>query len=715
MIAKRRLLLAFLPLGLLGLLPPGCGADDEKLTDANGGGGAGLSPPTGTGGFDPGDGGPQGQGANCGAGASTSSGSGASSGCNKAGSGGSSGSGGTSAGGTSAGGGDAGGEPEPPMCADELKRCPHEFTLAAGSESMVELRGSFAPGAWTMGVPMTKKGSTWSVTVDVPWKVDVQYKFYVDGKTWLVDPANPKKVADGSGGENSVLTGLTCGFWSCDVPAGTFDWRDAVLYFVFVDRFVDGDPSNNGAPVAGVQPAANYQGGDWKGVLSKIQDGYFTDLGINALWLTVPLDNPDEAGIGVDKNQYSAYHGYWPSDLDKPEARFGTMAELKAVVDAAHAKNIKVILDYAMNHVHKSSPVYAQHKDWFWPLDYNGKNCVCGEGCSWDDAYEARRCWFRDYLPDFDFTKQAARDFSVGNAVQWAKDTGIDGFRLDAVKHIEESWVTDLRARVKAEIEPTTKGHFYMVGETFTGDRDTIKHYVDPVTKLDGQFDFPLRMKLAETMLMRKGTLGDLDAFLGSNDAFYGSGVMSTFIGNHDIPRSIHLAEDTPLWSDPWTDGKDKSWSGQPGLPGGLSAFQRLANAFSLLMTTKGVPLVYYGDEIGMPGAGDPDNRRMMQWSGYSDGQKLLYAHIKKLTAIRAAHPALRKGTRAPLGATADTIAYTMTYQADTVTVVINRSDGDKSVSGVPSGALTDLLTGAAVSGPTVNVPARSAVVLVAK
>lgn len=701
---RRSPLFAFLALATALALHGGCGSDGGALTDANSAG----QPPTGAGGaFDPGQGGPS----NCGAGASTgaSTGAGASTGSGACGSGASS-----SGGSPPDGGMDAQDEPKPPMCAEAQRKCAHDFSLTAGAETSVEVRGDFAPGAWVKGVTMTKQGGAWRASVPVPWSTPVHYKFFVDGKTWVEDPANPMKEADGNGGFNSLLAPLTCDAFTCEVPAGTFDWRDAVLYFVFIDRFVNGDPSNDGAPVPGVMGPANYQGGDYKGLLGKIEESYFEGLGVNTLWLTVPMDNPDEPGLGTDGKQYSAYHGYWPSGLDKTESRFGSMAELKGVVDAAHKHGLKVLIDYAMNHVHKASPVYAQHPDWFWPVTYNGKSCVCGEGCSWDDAYEARRCWFRDYLPDFDFTKADARKFSIDNALFWAKELGLDGFRLDAVKHIEDVWVTELRTRLSAEIEPTTKEHFYLVGETFTGDRGLIRNYVDPFAKLDGQFDFPLRMQLAETLLMRKGSLQALDGFLSTNDAFYGAGIMSTFVGNHDIPRPIHFAEDTPMWGDPWADGKDRAWQNTPPLTSGTSAFERLAVAFTFLFTTKGVPLVYYGDEIGLPGAGDPDNRRMMTWTGYSPGQNSLLAHVKKLGQIRKDHVALRRGTRASLGATADTIAYELNGDGDRVIVALNRSDGDKQVSGIPSGSWTDLLSGATVSGGTVTVPARAALVLAA-
>jgi len=690
----------------LGAVAVACATNEEprKKYPASGGaagtGGFGATDGGNVGGCDPGAGASGGQGASSGQGAS--GGQGASSGNPCGGAAGASGSGGTGGGG-------------PPQCDDSLKRCLREFSYPVGSETSVELRGDFATDGWTNGVPLSKQGASWAVSIEVPWNVPVQYKFLVDGTNWTTDPVNPKKVPDGVGGENSLLDGVTCGDWTCVPPVtGTFDWRDAVLYFVFVDRFLDGDSTNNGTSISGVEPAASYQGGDWAGVRKKIQDGYFTDLGVNVLWLSAPMNNPNQAGAGTDGHQYSAYHGYWPENLDKTEEHFGTLAELTALVTEAHAAGIRVILDYAMNHVHVSSPVYQQNPGWFWPVDYNGKKCVCGEGCAWEGP-EGKRCWFRDYLPDFDFTKSDARNFSVGNAIQWIKDTGIDGFRLDAVKHIEDAWVTDLRSKVTSEIEATSGEHFYMVGETFTGDRDAIKYYVNPTTMLDGQFDFPLRAKIVASLLIRSAPLTDLATFLDSNDNYYGSGVMSTFVGNHDVPRSIHFAEDSPLWNNEWADGKDKAWSGLPSVPGGTNAFDRLANAYTLIFTLRGVPLLYYGDEIGMPGGGDPDNRRMMQWGSLSAGQQKLLGHVKKLTAIRDAHPALRRGTRTTLTATNDTLAYKMQYNADTAYVLINRGDSAQSVGNLPSGSFTDELGGSSVTGPSVSVPARSSMVLVAK
>lgn len=607
--------------------------------------------------------------------------------------------------------GDGDGDEGPSECDDSQKRCDHDFTLPDMGYQSVEVIGDFAPNGWSVGEPMSLVDGTWRATVGVPWDTPVEYKFRLDGGAgYIADPNNPNQVDDGFGGFNSVLDGMTCEEWDCEPGhIGEFDWRDSIIYFVFVDRFYNGDPNNDGP--LGLEAAADWQGGDWAGVAEKIEEGYFNDLGVNTLWLTVPLNNTQDSGSGTDGHQYSAYHGYWPQYLDEPEEHFGTLAELQTLVDLAHEHELKIIFDYAMNHVHASSPTYQQNPDWFWPNDNgNGGDCVCGGGCGWDGA-DGRRCWFTPYLPDFNFQNPAARDFSVGNAMQWIADTGADGFRLDAVKHIEDQWLLDLRARVSTEVERMTGEHFYMVGETFTGDRDLIAYYVNP-GMLDGQFDFPLRMQLVNKLIMRQGTMSELAGFMDSNDSYYGAGIMSTFIGNHDIPRVIHLAEDVPVWDSEWTDGKDLAWSNIP-LPNNLAPFERMALGFTLILTTPGAPLIYYGDEVGMAGAGDPDNRRFMQWDGYSEGQAFLLDRVMTLNAIRAEHAPLRRGDRTTLFADDDTFVYELAFGDERVYVALNRADANRPAGGLPSGDFQDLLTGQVIAGPNLDMPARTSMVMI--
>ncbi len=625
--------------------------------------------------------------------------------------------------------GDNYGSGNPPstfVCPDELKRCAQDFTYPFSGESSVELRGDYrGPDSWLNGDPMTHQGAVWRATVNVPLNKAIQYKFFVNNSTWVFDPKQPTSV-DQNNNTNNLLSPVTCNPAICELPPqtppGVYDWRDAVVYFVFVDRFLDGDSSNNGSVPSGVQFPAQYQGGDWKGVTTKINAGYFSDLGANVLWLTVPVKNADSfagKGVGGDSHLYSSYHGYWPYDTAQPEPRFGSLQELKDLVTAAHNKSLRVIFDYAMVHVQKDSPIYQNNPGWFWPNSYNGGDCICGQNCSWDAQFD--RCWFTDYLPHWNYTVSAARDFSVNAALQWVKDTGVDGFRLDAIKHVDVSWLTQLRSQIQTQIIANQKPQqrFYMVGETYDFfNRDFIKSFVDPKTKLDGQFDFPLRRMIIESVLLKAQGMDALASFMDTNDYYYGgNAIMSTFIGNHDLPRVVHLAQEPPLWGGQGDDGKNLAWQSQPGLPGDQKAFDKLANAFAVLLVNHGAPLIYYGDEYGMAGAGDPDNRRMMQWSGYSPGQQYVHDRIKALTTIRAAHPALRRGQRTTLVSNADLWLFVTKTPVpqDEVFVAINRGDSDKSVSVLPNVTLTELVTNQTITGPTVTVPARQTRVWIKK
>ena len=599
---------------------------------------------------------------------------------------------------------DAGVDAPAPVCAQPVPTCSTTIRYSGGGTA-VSLRGDFAPDGWTVGVPMTRVGGAWEATIPARDQQVIVYKLVVDG-TWMADPGNARTTPDGFGGMNSVVR------VDCDHCPGrpALDWRDAMIYFVMVDRFADCVPANDMPP--GLEPPADYRGGDFVGLRQQIDSGYFDRLGVNTLWLTSPIDNADGRGRGSDGHDYSGYHGYWPRDLEQVEGRFGTEAELEAAIDAAHAHGLQVIVDYAMNHVHTESPVYAAHRDWFWPNDNGrGGDCVCGAGCSWDDPTDRKKCWFTSYLPDFNFTNGDARRWSVANAIAWAQRLGADGYRLDAVKHIETSWLTDLRGRLDGEVE--WDQHFYLVGETYTGDRDLIKSYVAR-SMLDGQFDFPLRAQILATVLRRQGSMLDLGNWMAGNDTFYGPGaVMSTFIGNHDVPRSIHIAEDTPLFGD-WDDGKGRAWVNQPGLPGSARPFERMGVAFALLFTSPGVPMIYYGDEVGLPGAGDPDNRRMMPWSNYTAEQTGLRDRVSRLAQIRRAHPALRRGTRTVLGGSADVLTYRMDGEGERITVVLNRSDQSQATAGLPAGDYDDLMSGQVVHAPG-QIPARTAFVLTAR
>ena len=530
------------------------------------------------------------------------------------------------------GSGSGGGNPEPPMCPEEYKACPQEFTFPDHGETSVELRGDFAAGAWVMGVPMMKSNGKWRATVNIPFNATVTFKFFVNGTTWTTDDTQPT-MKDQTGNTNNVKTFGTCDPFVCEapvVPPDVFDWRDAVIYFPMVDRFQDGDGLNPCRVTdARVADLANFKGGDWKGITQKITDGYFESLGVNTIWLSVPMENaigPDE---GVNQNAgkwFTGYHAYWPKEMDPktPYHCFGTANDLKTLVTTAHAHAIKVIVDYAMVHVHVTSALYAQHKDWFWTIGGNPYTTCSGNLWDvfsenngvvyWDASKEGNKCWFTPMLAHWNYASADARKFAVDTAIAWIKEYDLDGLRLDAIKHVHMDWLTDLRARIKSDILPAKKQgeRFYLLGETYDGDPRRLKVHVDPATKLDGQFDFALKPAVVDAMLTRTGSMVTLEQAVRTSETYYGANVvMSTFVGNHDQARSIAAA------------GGENS-----------AGYERLANAFAVLLTVKGAPSILYGDEIGMPGGEDPDNRRMMIFSGLSADQIAMKILVERFGTV---------------------------------------------------------------------------------
>jgi serine/threonine protein kinase/glycosidase len=495
-------------------------------------------------------------------------------------------------------------------------------------------------------------------------------------------------------------------------------WPDASIYFIVVDRFMNGDRSNDAPFGPPVDPEVDYMGGDWAGVRQKIEEGYFNDLGINTLLLSAPMDNPSGQGPRHEEERRgSPFHGYWPEKIDEAEEHFGSIEELRAVVEAAHKSGLKVLFDYPMNHVHINSPIYVDHKGWFWPyeqtIDGVLKECRCGFGCSYESLSERRRCWVAPYLPDWNYTVKEARDFSISSAIQWIHKTGADGYRLNSLQHVEDEWILELRARVNAEVE--RDGYFYLLGETFSKKQDVIKRYVDPGRMVDGQLDFALRAKIIATVLRGSEEMVELSDFLEENEGRYGSGLMSPFLGNQDFPRAIHYAEDGPSHDDEWGGGRKDGQRDRSSLPEGAAPFERLANAFTILFTLSGAPLIYYGDEIGMAGGGDPDNRRMMGFdeAAYTDAQRSLRDHVKKIARIRSRWAALRRGACKPLSASGNTIAYAKAYGREAVYVLVNRADSKNMVGGLPNGAYVDLLTEERVEGVSAELLPRSSRILV--
>ncbi len=487
---------------------------------------------------------------------------------------------------------------------------------------------------------------------------------------------------------NGPATPLIVPIWLDLVP---WQWQDAAIYFTFTDRFANGNPANDDpANCAATDSLTNWQGGDFAGITSRIEAGYFDALGINVIWLSPVIDNPNGCMSGtLDGVSYTAYHGYFPLDLTTTEDHFGSMQDLKTLIDTAHAHGIRVLIDLVANHLHDDNLLYSQHQTdgWFhdfYPCDPN-----------WDKPIE---CWFMPYLPDLDYTNDAVVSMAMENALFWIVETGIDGFRVDALKHMVHNFIRTLRYQVETHIV-TEAVPFYMVGETFMGEwgggtgiaETVIKEYVND-WELNGQFDFPLYWKLVKATARDEGDFVEFAEFLQAALPFWGQdAIMVSFLGNHDVPRFLsHAAGQI---GDLWGNGsKLQGLTDPPKLPQTKEPFARLRLAQGILFTLPEVPMIYYGDEAGLPGAGDPDNRRNMPFENLSQNQQETLDFVRQVATLRQAQKALRRGSFDVLSVTPETLVFRRQSGEEELIVAANRSPLPRTVN-IPPPALGDTRT----------------------
>ncbi|GAB4166998.1 MAG: hypothetical protein Fur0032_04740 [Terrimicrobiaceae bacterium] len=481
--------------------------------------------------------------------------------------------------------------------------------------------------------------------------------------------------------------------------ATAFRWQDGIIYYAFTDRFDNGEAAND-KPVEhpGVLPAANYLGGDFQGISRRIQEGYFRRLGVNILWLAPLNRNPEGAWQEYlpPYRWYTGYHGYWPVSHTEVEPRFGGAEGLQELVSSAHKNNIRIIADLVLKHTHVDHPFWQEKKDWYGELALpdGRKNLRL-----WDE--EQFTTWFEEWLPGFDFEDPEPVAFLIDNAGYWVETFGLDGFRLDAVKHIQPSFWWKFRTAMREKEAREGRGPMYFVGETFM-DRQGIMQFVGP-NMLDGQFDFPLYDTMIE--VLAKGTLGfnELEKSLLASEIIYGKEtLMSPLVGNHDKPRFMAYA-DGDLPDPEISDEEEVGWNKPPQVDK-PAAYRKLALALAFVLSIDGVPMIYYGDEVGLTGAGDPDNRRMMPRDNQLTTDQIgVRTFFEKAAAARNTSPALRYGSRRALLVEGHRYAFVRRYFDDCVLAVWNSgeqsSSFDLSVAPeLPDGSYRDALGGAGIT-----------------
>lgn len=448
------------------------------------------------------------------------------------------------------------------------------------------------------------------------------------------------------------------------------DKQAQIIYFMLVDRFKDGDKTNN-HPMnrPDVNHKVDYWGGDLAGLQQKIDDGYFDKLGTNTLWIS-PLNQNPTVPYGYYapmKTKFSGYHGYWPVSSSKVDFRFGSNKDFRNLVFDAHKKNINVLLDYVAHHVHIEHPFFKLHPQFTTPL-YFPDGTMNTE--RWND--HRLTTWFDTFLPTIDFSSPVAVDMMTDSAMFWIKEFNIDGFRHDACKHVPEQFWRELTYKIKKQ---NLGNSLYQIGETY-GSPDLISSYLT-TGMLDGQFDFNV-FDIANTTFAGVGgsNLQQVNTILKSSLYNYGYHNMMGYIsGNHDKPRFMAYASGDLKFGE---DSKVAGWQRNIGITDS-TAYDKLLLMQTFNMTIPGIPVIYYGDEIGLTGANDPDCRRMMKFDGLNNREINLKNKVSILTHLRKNNPVLIYGEFINIASDNSNWVYARKYFNKNAIVFINNSSVPKS------------------------------------
>jgi neopullulanase len=469
----------------------------------------------------------------------------------------------------------------------------------------------------------------------------------------------------------SGQTAMTLPLRPRSLTAGNFQGfsDDDVIYLIMPDRFADGDRSND--EIGGssrtydrANPRA-YHGGDLQGIREHLD--YLRELGVTTVWLTPIVQN--------DPASPQDYHGYGAVDEYTVEQHFGTLTDLQELVRDAHAKNLKVILDFVPNHVGPRHPWVAAppEPDWFHGTKEhhttsNGNFQFLADPHAppryWRDVVEG---WFAGILPDLNQENPDVAQYFIENGLWWAAETGIDGYRLDTFPYVSRRFWSQWHEALRA-VYP----HMTTVGEVFNGDPDITSFFVGGRKAFDGidtgvttVFDFPLFNAL-RVVISGGASVQTVVDVLAHDRLFPHPDRLVPFLGNHDVPRLASL----------------------PGM-----SDAKLKLAFSLLLTMRGIPEIYYGDEIGMKGGGDPDNRHDFPGgfpgdtrnafveSGRTPEQEALFSRVQRLLALRRDHVALDRGQTWNIFGSKSLYAFARTWGRERVLVVANAGAESQQVA----------------------------------
>jgi glycosidase len=350
------------------------------------------------------------------------------------------------------------------------------------------------------------------------------------------------------------------------------------------------------------------------------------------------------------------------------------MRDLKELVAKAHKHHLKVLLDIVAHHVHIQHPFYKEHPEWFGTLDLpdGRKNLRL-----WDE--QRLTTWFEPYMPSFDFTKSTeALNVVSDNAIWWMKETGADGFRHDAVKHVPNNFWRTLTRKLKEQIEIPMHKKVYQIGETF-GDYDLIASYVNN-GQLSAQFNFNLSYFAIPVFLEHERSFSAIDFHMKKSFSSFGyNNLMGNIMDSHDKVRYMAYADGKV--KNQGVDTREMAWNNPPTVDH-PSSYQKAELYLAYMFTIPGLPVIYYGSEFGMTGVDDPDNRRMMRFGDQlSIFEKRMLHETRTIVKMRSRHPALRYGDFLTLMADTVVYAYMRSDFNERLLVVLNKSERAQDIN----------------------------------
>ena len=502
---------------------------------------------------------------------------------------------------------------------------------------------------------------------DGTWTIAIQHQ--LRGRSYLRVFACDKEHL-----YNDVLIPLENGAPIVDAAQLTrHDAQSQVLYSLLVDRFANGNPDNDwkmNSPE--VLDIVDYQGGDFAGITKKIEEGFFDDLGINTIWVSPITQNPWDAwgkyefkhGNKYDATKtytkFSGYHGYWPIYATELDVRFGTPKEFRDLLNAAHAHQINVVLDYVANHMHINSPTYQQHPDWH-------TDSILPDGRRnfelWDE--ERLTTWFDRHIPTLDLEREDICEAMTDSALYWLENYDLDGFRHDACKHIPEGYWRMLGQKMAKRFPGRP---IWMIGETY-GSPQLIGLYVKS-GMLNAQFDFNVYFAIRDALVKGDSFEAVNETVLASLEAYGAHHTMGNISGNHDQIRFASMAGGA-IGTD--TNGKEEGWTTEVGIGNADLAYTRALTQEVLNLTLPGVPCIYQGDEYAEVGGNDPDNRHLMRFEGLNEQEQAFRNEVKDLIHLRRNNMALLYGEYIPVSVSKDSLVFERRYMNQRVRVTIAR------------------------------------------